>query len=138
MLAIILLWAITIVLIVLGAIAVHKNPRGIAQVGFFAIAIIIGIVALVASASLININRRFDAFEYRYENTKALLESYPRQEYGNMTFLTTEIIEINNEISEHKAYAHSKLCGVWYSKKIGNLEPLTFSTINKQLQDGSQ
>lgn len=64
----------------------------------------------------------------KYESVKALVESYEGKEFGNMSALTEEIIEINSIIAEHKAYYNSKWYGVWNSEKIGNLEPITFNT----------
>jgi len=75
---------------------------------------------------LINIDRRFDAFIYRYETTVAMVNSYTGQDYGNMGALVEQTVRVNNTIAEHKAHHDSKWVGLWYSERIGNLEPIKF------------
>ena len=84
------------------------------------------LIEIVLAISLINKNARFEAFVADYENTVALVETYSGTDYGNMNSMTEKIIEINEEIAEHKELSKSKWSGPWYSEKIGNLEPIKF------------
>ena len=84
-------------------------------------------VALVIALSLlIGINRRFDAMVYQYETTVEMVNNYTGQDYGNMGALVEQVVNINNGIASHKARYNSVWVGLWYSERIGNLEPIKF------------
>lgn len=85
------------------------------------------LVEIVLVISLINKNARFEAFITDYENTVALVETYRGTDYGNMNSMTEKIIDINKSIAQHKELSKSKWSGLWYSEKIGNLEPIKFN-----------
>ena len=94
-------------------------------------AIICAVILACMGGSLININAHFDATIADYENTVALVETYNGSDYGNMPALTEKIIQINTEIARHRELCKSNWSGLWYSEKIGALEPITFNTPNK-------
>lgn len=89
---------------------------------------ILNLCALVVAAGLlININKRFDAFVFQYETTVEMVDSYAGKDYGNMSSLVEQVVQINNTIATHKAHHNSKWVGLWYSERIGNLEPIRFN-----------
>ena len=69
----------------------------------------------------------FKTYIHEYEVTKAMVESYKGQDYGNMTALTESVVKINNKIADHKALSNSILLKGFYSKEVGDLEPITFN-----------
>ena len=72
----------------------------------------------------------FKTYIHEYEVTKTMVESYKGQDYGNMTDLTKSVVRINNKIADHKALSNSILLKGFYSKEVGNLEPITFNIQN--------
>ena len=72
----------------------------------------------------------FKTYIHEYEVTKTMVESYKGQDYGNMTALTESVVKINSKIASHKALSSSILLKGFYSKEVGNLEPLTFNIQN--------
>lgn len=98
--------------------------------GWAAISYIIGGVStsalVIALILLIGINRRFDTMVYQYETTVEMVNSYTGQDYGNMGALVEQVVNINNGIASHKARYNSVWVGLWYSERIGNLEPIKF------------
>ena len=84
------------------------------------------IVLIAFLCALINIDRHFDEFIYRYEATVEMVNNYTGQDYGNMGALVEQVVSMNNSIAEHKANYDSKWFGLWYSERIGNLEPIKF------------
>ena len=84
------------------------------------------ITLIIISCLLIGINRRFDAMVYQYETTVEMVNSYTGQDYGNMGALVEQVVNINNGIASHKARYNSVWVGLWYSERIGNLEPIKF------------
>ena len=95
--------------------------------GFFSITGgISAIVLVIALMFLIGINRKFDAMVYQYETTVEMVNSYTGQDYGNMGELVGQVVRINNGIANHKARYNSVWVGLWYSERIGNLEPIKF------------
>lgn len=89
--------------------------------------VISAIALVIALCFLIGINRRFDAMVYQYETTVEMVNSYTGQDYGNMGALVEQVVNINNGIASHKARYNSVWVGLWYSERIGNLEPIKFS-----------
>lgn len=101
--------------------------------GFFSITGgISAIVLIISLMSLIGINRRYDAMVYRYENTVEMVNSYTGQDYGNMGVLVEQVVNINNGIANHKARYNSVWVGLWYSERIGNLEPIKFDGVKNK------
>lgn len=96
--------------------------------GIFGTTLIVSLIVLVIQAfCLINKEARFDSIIADYENTKALVESYSGNDYGNMQSLTEKVIKINERIADHKAYCHCKWNYIFYSERVGNLEPIVFN-----------
>ena len=82
--------------------------------------------AIAAGATLINIDRRFEARLNEYEVIVAMVESYDGQDYGDMQALTEQVVQMNAIIANHKAYCGNKWTGIWYSEDIAKLEPIKF------------
>ena len=90
------------------------------------------IVLVISLMSLISINQRYDAMVYQYENTVEMVNSYTGQDYGNMGVLVEQVVNINNVIANHKARYNSVWVGLWYSERIGNLEPIKFDGVKNK------
>ena len=69
----------------------------------------------------------FKTYIHEYEVTKAMIESYKGQDYGNMNDLTKAVVYINDKIATHKALSNSILLKGFYSKEVGDLKPITFN-----------
>ena len=89
--------------------------------------LVFGLVFIVLIGSVLTKPADFDSYKNEYQTTKALLDSYKTQDYGNVGRLTDKIIEINDRIANHKAYHDNFWLNCWYSEDIGNLEPLVFN-----------
>ena len=129
MLLIILLSILTVVGITVGCL-IEKYDRTYTRVGWAVISYFISgisaIALVIALSLLISINRRFDAMVYQYETTVEMVNSYTGQDYGNMGALVEQVVNINNGIASHKARYNSVWVGLWYSERIGSLEPIKF------------
>ena len=129
MLLIILLSILTVVGITVGCL-IEKYDRTYTRVGWAVISYFISgisaIALVIALSLLISINRRFDAMVYQYETTVEMVNSYTGQDYGNMGALVEQVVCINNGIASHKARYNSVWVGLWYSERIGSLEPIKF------------
>lgn len=123
----IILGIIFIICIISGIIGTLRDNCDLAFFGyFFTILAIGGIIG--CGCTLINRGRTFESQIIEYNNTKALVESYKGKEYGNTPALTEKIIDINDLIAKHKAFAGNWFTGIWFSEKIGNLEPIVFDS----------
>ena len=129
MLTIISLFILAVVGIVAGCL-IDKYDYACTRIGlagFFTTTGGVSAAALViALCFLIGINRRFDAMVYQYETTVEMVNSYTGQDYGNMGALVEQVVNINNGIASHKARYNSPWVGLWYSERLGNLEPIKF------------
>lgn len=126
MLTIISLFILAVVGIIAGWL-IDKHTYATTWSGIFYLTGGIAIISLIITlCCLINIDRRFDAAVYRYETTVEMVDSYTGQDYGNMGSLVEQVVRVNNIITEHKAYYNSPWVGLWYSERIGNLEPIKF------------
>ena len=129
MLLIILLSILAVVGITVGCLIdkYDYTRTRVGLAGFFSINGSLSAIALfIALCFLIGINRRFDAMVYQYETTVEMMNSYTGQDYGNMGELVGQVVRINNDIANHKARYNSVWVGLWYSERIGNLEPIKF------------
>ena len=125
--------AIAVVFLVLAIIAAKMGlDTGTAMFGTFFLVLALGIS--ISGVNLINKEAKWNRFIFEYENTKALVATYNGSDYGNMTELTQEMLNINKEIARHRAYNGNKLIGAWYTEKIGALEPLTFNYTNTRTE----
>lgn len=127
MLTIISLFILAVVGIVAGCIIDSKTFYSAWAVISYFIGSVSAITLIIISCLLIGINRRFDAMVYQYETTVEMVNSYTGQDYGNMGALVEQVVNINNGIASHKARYNSVWVGLWYSERIGNLEPIKFS-----------
>lgn len=124
MLVLIVFAVLAVILITLTIIASHEFWETEGMFGVLSLLVTLGVIMF--SLSLINLDKRFDEFKYRYEYTKQMVESYHGFEYGNTFNLTEEMLKINSTIARHKAYCNNVWTSKWYSKDIANLEPLKF------------
>ena len=99
---------------------------------------VIGIISAIALicflCSLINIDKRIDAFCYKYDAIVLMVDTYDGKDYGNMNSLVSEVVEMNETIAEHKAHYDSKWTGLWHSERIANLEPISFNRARPALE----
>ena len=99
-----------------------KQNEVFAGLGAVAILVFLGLcIGWIAS------QYNFKTYIHEYEVTKAMVESYKGQDYGNMTALTESVVKINNKIANHKALSNSILLKGFYSKEVGDLKPITFN-----------
>ena len=126
MLTIISLFILAVVGIVVGCLIDSKTFYSAWAIISYLIGGISAIALVIALSLLIGINRRYDAMVYQYETTVEMVNSYTGQDYGNMGELVGQVVRINNGIANHKARYNSVWVGLWYSERIGNLEPIRF------------
>lgn len=126
MLLIILLSILSVVGITVGYLIDKYTYADVLSVVSYFTGVISAIALVIALSLLISINRRFDAMVYQYETTVEMVNSYTGQDYGNMGALVEQVVNINNGIASHKARYNSVWVGLWYSERIGNLEPIKF------------
>lgn len=126
MLLIILLSIIAVVGITVGYLIDKYAYADVLSVVSYFTGVISAIALVIALSLLISINRRFDAMVYQYETTVEMVNSYTGQDYGNMGALVEQVVNINNGIASHKARYNSVWVGLWYSERIGSLEPIKF------------
>ena len=126
MLTIISLFILAVVGIVAGYLIDKYAYADVLSVVSYFTGVISAIALVIALNLLISINRRFDAMVYQYETTVEMVNSYTGQDYGNMGALVEQVVNINNCIASHKARYNSVWVGLWYSERIGNLEPIKF------------
>ena len=132
MLSFIFIGGLGLLFLLIGAIiAAHKTYVDDNCGVFFGIGAFFLFATIVMGLSLINRGTRFNAIISDYNNTAALVESYEGYEFGNMSYLTTKIISINDTIAKHNAHAESLWTGLWYSKEVGALEPIVYKTPTK-------
>lgn len=95
--------------------------------GYLSVAsIVVFTVSIIVSiSSLINIDRKFNSFIFRYNATKEAI-NYSRVNMSDLerVKVITDIAEINTEIADHRAYVGNFWSGIWYSEEIANLEYL--------------
>ena len=127
MLTIISLFILAVVGIVAGCLIDSKTFYSAWAIISYLIGGVSAITLIIISCLLIGINRRFDAMVYQYETTVEMVNSYTGQDYGNMGALVEQVVNINNGIASHKARYNSVWVGLWYSERLGNLEPIKFS-----------
>ena len=95
--------------------------------GFGSAMFVCGLVTLIfVGITLIGKKADFRRYEYEYNSTKALVETVDLNNYGNVGPVLEKVISINDRIANHKAYSKTFWLGLWYSEKIGNLEPIKF------------
>ena len=126
MLTIISLFILAVVGIVAGCLIDSKTFYSSWAIVSYFIGGVSAIALVIALSLLIGINRRYDAMIYQYETTVEMVNSYTGQDYGNMGALVEQVVNINNGIASHKARYNSVWVGLWYSERIGNLEPIKF------------
>ena len=127
MLTIISLFILAVVGIVVGCLIDSKTFYSAWAIISYLIGGVSAIALVIALSLLIGINRRYDAMVYQYETTVEMVNSYTGQDYGNMGALVEQVVNINNGIASHKARYNSVWVGLWYSERLGNLEPIKFS-----------
>ena len=126
MLTIISLFILAVVGIVAGCLIDSKTFYSAWAIISYLIGGVSAITLIIISCLLIGINRRFDTMVYQYETTVEMVNSYTGQDYGNMGALVEQVVCINNGIASHKARYNSVWVGLWYSERIGSLEPIKF------------
>ena len=124
----IILFSILTIVGLVGGYFIDKYTYADGWVFIFVIAGSLSLCSLIVSVALLfNIDRKFDSVCNNYDNIVQMVESYDGQDYGNMGSLVEAVVGMNKIIAEHKAQYDSKWVGLWYSERIANLEPITFS-----------
>ena len=77
------------------------------------------------------LSTQFDYTEEKYNNLKQQLEYVEYDDVVTSENLRNQVLDMNNEISHHKCYAKNFWVGMWYSKAIGQLQPLKWKSSNK-------
>ena len=119
----ILIGAILLICIALIIIGEKTYEEGLAMFGW-GVGICTFLAIVIMSFTLINIKANFRATINEYEVLKAQVENYKRGDYGNASEIMSKTLYMNSVIARHKAMADSKWSGPWYSKEIGELEPI--------------
>lgn len=92
--------------------------------GFISVCSILAFIGFLCA--FINLDNRINAKIEQYKVITETVESYNGQDYGNMGALVESVVDMNETIATHKAQSESKWVGLWYSKEIGQLEPIRF------------
>lgn len=62
--------------------------------------------------------------EEKYNNLKEQLQYIEHDDIVTKENLRNQVLDMNNTISSHKIYSHNWWVGLWFSERIGSLEPL--------------
>lgn len=134
MLTIILLLVLGIVLVSFGvALLDRTNIDDVILASLIGIGMSAFLIGIVLLFTLVNRQTRFDYTIERYNNLKAITECYDSDSKDKIEAFTLreDILKMNNLISAHKVKSQSPWVNVWYSEKIGNLEPIKVSHVNE-------
>jgi len=117
---------LTILFLIIAVISLYIGCKKV-NTAYIAFGTLAAFVCLFCAMGCIISYYNFKTYIHEYEVTKAMVESYKGQDYGNMTALTESVVKINNKIANHKALSNSILLKGFYSKEVGNLEPIIFN-----------
>ena len=117
---------LTILFLIIAAILLYIGCKKV-NTAYIAFGTLAAFAFLCCAIGWIASQYNFKTYIHEYEVTKAMVESYKGQDYGNMAALTESVVKVNNKIADHKALSSSILLKGFYSKEVGNLEPITFN-----------
>ena len=92
------------------------------------LSIIGGIVVVIMLLCASTLPADFAYTEEKYNNLKTQLEKVERDDIVTGENLRNQVLDMNNEISKHKCYSQNMWVSMWYSERIGNLQPLEWKS----------
>ena len=135
MLTLILLFIIAAILLPIGICGLRKSVcfEKNYVIPCLVFGIFFGVGWISSTCSLINRNTRFDYIKEQYNNLKTISECYDTRDKDRIESITlrSDVLQMNNLISEHKVKSQSPWVSVWYSKEVGDLKPITVSYANE-------
>ena len=91
-----------------------------------------GIVVVIMLLCASTLPADFAYLEEKYNNLKTQIETIERDDIVTGENLRNQVLDMNNEISKHKCYSKNMWVSMWYSERIGNLEPLKWNSIKQK------
>jgi len=89
---------------------------------------IFGLGFITCLACTIDLKSNFAYNEDRYNNLKAQVEMCDRDDILTDANLRNQVLDMNNDISKHKQYSKNVWIGMYYSERLGSLEPLQWKS----------
>jgi len=128
------IFLVFVALIVLGVVMIiagyHWYNDGMV-IGGGALSILCGIVVVIMLFCLSTLETDFAYYEDQYNNLKEQVEYVEHDDIVTSENLRNQVLKVNNDISKHKRYSQNILVGMWYSERLGNLEPLKLKSSKK-------
>lgn len=105
---------------------IKKDVVSLKVVGIF-----LFVILIMVAGSLININYRHECLRQECLNTIELASSYDNSDKDRIEALDLlqTVQHTNNVITTHRVLSKSPWVGIWYSKKIGELNTIKLSKI---------
>ena len=94
--------------------------------------IVCGIVVAIMLICASTLPADFEYIEEKYNNLKAQLEEVDRDDIVTGENLRNQALDMNNQISKHRCYSKNMWVSMWYSERIGNLEPLKWKSTKEK------
>ena len=94
---------------------------------FCGFALIVNVIVSGCLIASIFCRLHFPGEVIEYENLKAQVEVYNTDTTHNSIeaySLREDVLKVNNNVKKHKVYSRNPWTNVWWSKKIGDLEPI--------------
>lgn len=123
MLLFIIFVALLIIGIVLVIISKHKWNFDYGTLGWF-LTIINGSIVSIMLLVLAIQPTEFKYNEEEYNNLKAQVETVTYDDIVTSDNLRNQVLDMNNDIARHKHFSKNIFIGMFYSKHLGELEPL--------------
>ena len=89
---------------------------------------VFGLCFLAGLLCTIDLKSNFAYNEERYNNLKAQVEMCDRDDIVTDANLRNQVLEMNNDIAKHRQYSKNVWIGMYYSERLGSLEPLQWKT----------
>jgi hypothetical protein len=96
----------------------------------FLCTVIGGLVVFFILLFLMEKESQFAYREDQYNNLKAQVEMCDRDDIVTDANLRNQVLEMNNDICKHRRYSINVWTGMFYSKRIGDLELLQWKSDN--------
>lgn len=127
MLLITVFGVLTLIGIMLMIISNHSYKFDYGTTGCF-VAFFSGLCFIGALVVTIDLKSNFAYKEDRYNNLKAQVEMCDRDDIVTGANLRNQVLEMNNDIAKHRQYSKNVWIGMYYSERLGSLEPLQWKT----------
>ena len=116
--------------IILALYGSRRDYDGYVVVGVVT-SIIGGIVLFVMLIEAATLPSDFDYTEEEYINLSMQIGTVDRDDIVTGENLRNQVLEMNNKISKHKCYSKNLWVGMFWSERIGALEPLEVPHSNR-------